>query len=177
MILPEILSVLFFLSNGVFVYLFLKKKKFSRSQQDAIHDLEALVKSLHDRGVAHEVTILDQKTSIENCETTIAELENKNRENKESIEEYESLHQVAQGLLEEAKQKIENLQNFYEDTIEDLTNSRDIFDQLVNTKEYLSDDPAIVQIKQVFAVTLDILEGYVNARKERTEEETEQKEE
>lgn len=65
-------------------------------------------------------------------------------------------------LIFKASRRIERHELFFRDTVVDIDHSRNIFDQLVNRREYLADNPDIQQIQRVFAVTLDILTGYLS---------------
>lgn len=65
-------------------------------------------------------------------------------------------------LVFKASRRIERHELFFRDTVVDIDHSRNIFDQLVNRREYLAENPDIQQIQRVFAVTLDILTGYLN---------------
>ncbi len=86
-------------------------------------------------------------------------------------------------LAVRASRRIERYEYFFRDTVVDIDHTRNIFDQLVNKREYLADNPDIQQIQKVFAVTLDILQGYIEygrqeltPKKEGTEKEEEKEE-
>jgi len=65
-------------------------------------------------------------------------------------------------LLFKMSRQVRNYEYFYEDTLEDIGFARNIFDELVNHRSLLSDDPDIQRVTQVLAVTLDIINGYIN---------------
>lgn len=64
--------------------------------------------------------------------------------------------------------RIERYELFFRGTIVDIDRTRNIFDQLVNKREYLAESPEIQEIQKVFAATLDILEEYIKYGRELT---------
>ena len=84
-------------------------------------------------------------------------------------------------LSVKASRRIERYEYFFRDTIVDIDHARHLFDQLVNKREYLADNPDIQQIQRVFAIVLEILSGYLNEgrqlSKNQKEKETEEEKE
>jgi len=64
-----------------------------------------------------------------------------------------------------AGRQLREYEYFFGDTVEDLHHAAAIFDELVNKRELLVNDPDIQKLKQVFAVSLDILVGYLDEGK------------
>ena len=86
------------------------------------------------------------------------------------------------GISMKATTRINNLEYLFLDTLEDIEHSASIFDTLVNRRSLLSDDPDVQKIRQVFAVTLNILGEYISngklaTAKAATEKEREEQEE
>ena len=60
-----------------------------------------------------------------------------------------------------AGRRILEFQAFYEDTLEEVTMARDIFDTLVTRSTMLTDHPDVQNLQQVMLLILDILERYI----------------
>lgn len=72
--------------------------------------------------------------------------------------------------------RLRHFEELFYDSFEDLQNAANIFDTLVNRRQLLSNDPDVIQIKQVFGVTLDILGEFMKYGQEITERPAEKKE-
>lgn len=60
-------------------------------------------------------------------------------------------------------------ESLFLDTVEDLEHSYMIFDELVNHRAMIANDPDVLKVRQVFAVVREILGEYIKYGKEISE--------
>lgn len=74
-------------------------------------------------------------------------------------------------LLIKASRQIQGYEQFYGDTLEDVSSVINMLKELMDRRQILSDDPDVQNVYRVIVITHDILVGYVNANNKKEEKE------
>lgn len=155
MILLIFFNVILFLLLGFFLY---KLRKYADLNKDLNINIGAKGKVIFD--LQQEIGDLEEKVNAQNVELKVkSELLN---DSNNSLEEYRK-------ALEEGKKAINialKYEEFYNSTLEDISEVLDLLDNLMNKRQMLSDDPDVQNIARVLAISHDILLGYINVRNE-----------
>lgn len=88
---------------------------------------------------------------------------------QELLQEYERFYsEDVIKMATEAGQKIQDWENFFTDTLEDVQSVVNMLDKLMKRK-VISDDPDVQNLQRVIVILKEILIGYIDAKKEKDE--------